>query len=72
MVICMCVCFLDHKIGRKWYSLGLGNGTMCMTKNGNDRIIELFWRKRKKQWSIKQSRSARTALLSNLIHAVWE
>jgi hypothetical protein len=26
-----------------------------MTKNGNDRVIELFWRKGRKQWSIKKA-----------------
>ena len=37
------VFFLDHKIGRKWYSLIEGRPReKLMTKNGNDRIIELF------------------------------
>ena len=57
--LCVHVFFLDHKIGRKWYSLT--GGRPCeelMTKKGNDRIIELFWRKRRKQLSIKKKSTA--------------
>lgn len=53
-------------MGRKWPCEKL------MTKHGNDRIIELFWRKGRKQWSIKKGRFARSAFMSNLLYAVSE
>lgn len=54
----VCVCVFPGSQDRKEIVLTLTGGRPCaklMTKNGNDRMIELFWRKGKKQWSIKKA-----------------
>lgn len=53
----MFVCVFPRSQDRKEVVLTLTGGRPCeklMTEKGNDRIIELFWRKGESNWALKE------------------